>query len=42
MRVSLAVPKGAKPGKYVVPVDLSYGTRILPQFTAAVVAIQPD
>ena len=33
------VPPNAKPGRYVIPVDLSYGERMLPQFQEAVVVV---
>ena len=35
----LRVPEGVKPGRYVIPVDLQYGTWTLPQFTEAIVVI---
>jgi hypothetical protein len=41
VRLDLPVPQGAKPGTYVVPVDLVYGMGMLPQFIAATVVIEP-
>lgn len=40
--MSVAVPPGVKPGKYIVPVDLCYGMRTLPRFTVATVVVEPD
>ena len=31
--------RDAKPGRYVIPIDLCYGDRTLPQFTEAIVAL---
>lgn len=41
-RVSLTfiVPSSAKPGRYVVPIDLRYGARALPQFAEAIVEVR--
>ena len=39
VRLAFRVPAGVEPGRYVVPVDLSYGGRALPQFTEAVVVV---
>jgi hypothetical protein len=37
--LSLQVPTDARPGRYVVPVDLKYDGRVLPQFTEAIVVV---
>jgi O-6-methylguanine DNA methyltransferase len=37
--LSLRVPAGARNGRYIIPVDLHYDGRILPQFTEAIVAV---
>jgi len=39
MRLSLRVPADAKRGRYVIPVDLHFGRRLLPQFTEAVLVV---
>lgn len=36
----LDVPPRIAPGRYVIPVDLRYGDRLLPQFTEAIVVIE--
>ncbi len=41
LRLSLTVPRAAKPGKYPIPVDVRYGSRVLPQFTVAIAAVDP-
>jgi len=33
------VPRDAKPGRHVVPVDLRYGPWELPQFSEAIVVV---
>ncbi len=38
--VSLRVPPNAKPGRYVIPVDLDYDRWTLPQFTEAIVVVE--
>ena len=38
--LSFRVPPGTKPGRYVVPVDLVYGKRTLPQFTEAIIVVE--
>jgi len=38
--LTLRVPPDAKPGRYVVPIDLHYGTWTLPQFTEALVVLE--
>ena len=35
----LRVPESAKPGRYVIPVDLQYGSWSLPQFTEAILVL---
>ncbi len=37
--LSLRIPAGAKPGRYVIPVDLQYHDRVLPQFTEGIVVV---
>jgi hypothetical protein len=37
--LTLAVPAGVPPGRYVVPVDVRYGSRVLPQFTVALIMV---
>ena len=39
VRLSLSIPADAKPGRYVIPVDLHYHDRVLPQFTEAIVVV---
>ncbi|MBN2475246.1 MAG: MBL fold metallo-hydrolase [Pirellulales bacterium] len=39
LRLSLAVPPDAKPGRYVIAVDVRYGGRSLPQFSEAIVVV---
>jgi len=39
MRLTAPVPSSAKPGRYVIPVDLWYADRPLPQFTEAIVVV---
>jgi glyoxylase-like metal-dependent hydrolase (beta-lactamase superfamily II) len=39
LRLSLRVPAGVKPGRYVIPVDIRFGARELPQFTEAIVVV---
>lgn len=34
------VPADAKPGRYVIPIDLLYGDRPLPEFTEAIVVVR--
>ena len=38
-RLAFAVPPGTPPGRYVIPVDVRYAGRRLPQFTEAVVEV---
>ena len=38
--LSLRVPPNAKPGRYVVPVDIHYGQWTLPQFTEAIIVVE--
>jgi len=40
IQLSLPVPHDAKPGRYVIPVDLHYDHWRLPQFTEAIVVVQ--
>ena len=37
--LSVRVPAGAKPGRYVVPIDLRYGPLDLPQITEAILVV---
>ena len=37
--LSLRVPADAQPGRYVIPVDLHYDGRLMPQFTEAIVVV---
>ena len=39
VRVSFRVPEQSPRGRYVIPVDLTYGDRDLPQFTEAIVTL---
>ena len=41
VRVSVTVPKGTKPGRYPIPVDVRYGSRVLPQFAAMIAVVDP-
>lgn len=38
-RLSLPIPPDARPGRYVIPVDLRYAAWNLPQFTEAILAV---
>jgi len=38
-RLTLSVPANAAPGRYVIPVDIKYADRDLPQFTEAIVVL---
>lgn len=40
LSLSLAVPADANPGRYVIPIDVRYGERSLPQFTEAIVVVE--
>jgi hypothetical protein len=40
VRLALSVPAGVKPGRYVIPVDVRYGRRMLPQFQEAIVVVE--
>jgi len=39
MRLSLSIPPGARRGRYVIPIDLRFAARELPQFTEAIVTV---
>ncbi len=39
VKLSFLVPPAAKPGRYIIPVDVRYDTRDLPQFTEAIVVV---
>jgi len=39
VQLEIQVPPNAKPGRYVIPVDLSYGEWALPEFQEAVVVV---
>lgn len=39
--LSIQVPAGAAPGRYVIPVDVHYGPWVLPQITEAIVVVGP-
>lgn len=39
VRLSVPIPRGAKRGRYVIPIDLRYAGRPLPQFTEAIVVV---
>ncbi len=39
VRLTLTVPAGLRAGRYPVPIDLRYGRWVLPQYTAAIVAV---
>ncbi len=38
-RVTLMTPADVAPGRYVIPIDITYGDRDLPQFTEAIIVI---
>ena len=38
-RLSVPIPPAVKPGRYVIPIDLRYADRSLPQFTEAIVVV---
>lgn len=38
-RLAIPIPAGATPGRYVIPIDLHYADRDLPQFTEAIVVL---
>lgn len=40
VRVAFTVPGSARPGRYVVPIDLRYGARALPQFSEAIIEVR--
>jgi hypothetical protein len=40
LELTLRIPKNVQTGRYVVPVDLRFGSRSLPQFTEAILAIE--
>jgi len=35
----LSIPEGVRPGRYVIPIDVQYGGRTLPQWTEAIVVV---
>ena len=37
--LTLRIPSDAKPGRHVIPVDLVFGNRTLPQFTEAIIVV---
>lgn len=37
--IAIKLPAGAKPGRYVVAIDLRHGDRVLPQFTEAIMVV---
>jgi len=39
--LSLSVPAGTSAGRYVVPIDVHYGPWVLPEFTEAIVVVEP-
>jgi len=39
VRLTLRVPSSVEPGRYVIPVDVCYGQRTLPQFQEAIVVV---
>jgi len=39
LRLSFRLPADAKPGRYVIPVDVRYHDRLLPQFTEGIVVV---
>jgi len=39
LRLTVRLAKDLAPGRYVMPVDIRYGTRVLPQFTEAIVVV---
>ena len=40
LRLSVRAAADLAPGRYVVPVDIRYGSRVLPQFTEAVLVVE--
>lgn len=40
LSLTVQVPADAKPGRYVFPVDIRYGKRLLPQFSEAIVVVK--
>lgn len=40
LTVGLKVPGGVQPGRYVLPIDVRYGDRLLPQFSEAIVVVK--
>ena len=41
VRLSLSTPAKAPPGRYAVPVDVRYGSMVLPQFAVVLIVIDP-
>jgi hypothetical protein len=39
LAIAFQVPAGTPAGRYVIPVDVTYGPRILPQFTEAIIVV---
>ncbi|HYW80257.1 MAG TPA: MBL fold metallo-hydrolase, partial [Thermoguttaceae bacterium] len=39
LRITVSIPRSAPPGRYVLPIDIRYGERRLPQFTEAIVVV---
>ena len=40
LALRVKVPANAKPARYVVPIDIRYGERLLPQFTEAIIVVK--
>ena len=40
LTVNIKIPTDAKPGRYVIPIDIRYADRLLPQFTEAIVVVE--
>ncbi len=40
IRLTVSVPQEAPPGRYVLPVDVAYHDRLLPQFAEAIVVVE--
>ena len=40
LAITIAVPPDAAPGRYIIPVDVAYAGRVLPQFAEAIIVVQ--
>ena len=39
LRLPVSIPRDVVPGRYVLPIDVQYGERLLPQFTEMIVVV---